>query len=73
MTTIAQAYCREANKNCRVAVIDCALQGKVAAGSVIELETETRPTFKGPVFVSSLRHNFVTNKTRLTIRKTLAY
>lgn len=73
MTTIAQAYCREANKNCRSAVIDCALQGKVAAGSVIELETETRPTFKGPVFVSSLRHNFVTNKTRLTVRKTLAY
>ena len=73
MTTIAQSYCRENNKNCRAAVIDCALQGKVAAGSVIELETETRPQFKGSVFVSSLRHNFVTNKTRLNVRKTLAY
>jgi hypothetical protein len=73
MTTIAQAYCRENNKNCRAAVIDCALQGKVAAGSVINLETETRPQFKGTVFVSSLRHNFVTNKTRITVRKTLAY
>nr|DAO79664.1 MAG TPA: tail protein [Caudoviricetes sp.] len=73
MTTIAQSYCRENNKNCRAAVIDCALQGKVAAGSVIELETETRPSFKGAVFVSSLRHNFVTNKTRLNVRKTLAY
>ena len=73
MTTIAQSYCREANKNCRVAVIDCALQGKVAAGSIIELETETRPSFKGPVFVSYLRHNFVANKTRISVRKTLAY
>ena len=73
MTTIAQSFCRENNKNCRSAVIDCALQGKVAAGSVIELVTETRPQFKGAVFVSSLRHNFVTNKTRLNVRKTLAY
>ena len=73
MTVIATSYAREFNKNCRMATINCALQGKVAAGSVINLETETRPSFKGSVFVTSLRHNFVTNKTKITVRKPLKY
>lgn len=73
MTAIAESFCREANKNCRTAVINCSLKQAIAAGSVVNLKTDVNPTFKGAVFVSFIRHNLMQNRSEMSVRKILDY
>lgn len=70
---IATAKLRAANKNIHCIEITTDLQKGISAGSVISLKTEKRPNWKCNAFVYKVRHNLVSNKTKIWARKPLSY
>jgi phage protein D len=70
---IATAHIRARNKGAKKIEITTDLREDISAGSVIEIETETKKTWKGAAFVYKLRHNLTENKTKIWARKPLNY
>lgn len=70
---IATALLRNRNKGLECIEIDTDLQKGVSAGTVLKLKSESRPIWNGKVFVYKVRHNFMTNKSKIWARKPLEY
>ena len=70
---MAAALLRKRNKYSRTGTFYKNLQGKLAAGSVIRLKTETAKSWNGSAFIYQLRHDLGKHKTKFFVRKTLSY
>lgn len=70
---IAQSMTRRANADCETLTFTLDITPEVAAGSVIEIKTQTAPSWDGPIFITSTRHDFARLETKITARKPLGY
>ena len=70
---LATALLRARNKGEKTIEIETDLREEISAGSTIEIESESKKTWAGPVFVYKLRHNITANKTKIWARKPLNY
>lgn len=69
----AKNLLRMENKNQRTGVIDWDIQRDLAPGSILQLKTFGAKSWDGYAFVSRIRHNYLTEKSKIFIRKPLNY
>lgn len=69
----AKNLLRMENKNQRTGVIEWDIQRDLAPGSMLQLKTFGAKSWDGYAFVSRIRHNYLTEKSKIFIRKPLSY
>lgn len=68
----AKAILRDANKNQTAGVLwASSLLSEYAPGSVVNIKTEGAGSWNGPAFITRLRHNYVTQTSKLFFRRPL--
>ena len=61
------------NKNQKTGVIDWDIQREIAPGSMLQLKTHGVKSWDGYAFVSRVRHDYLAEKSKIFVRKPLAY
>lgn len=68
----AKGILRDTNKNAAAGTLwSGELLRNYAAGSVVNLTTESVPSWNGPAFISRIRHDYVKTRSKLYLRKPL--
>lgn len=70
-TRFARGLLRAANKNAYTGNFRKYLTISIAAGSVVNIETEKASNWNGKIFVTRTRHDFLTGETKVFFRKPL--
>lgn len=61
------------NKNQKTGVIDWDIQREIAPGSMLQLKTHGVKSWDGYAFVSRVRHDYLAERSKIFVRKPLAY
>lgn len=69
----AKNLLRLENKNQKTGIIDWDIQRDIAPGSMLQIKTHGVKSWDGYAFVSRVRHDYLAEKSKIFIRKPLAY